>query len=111
MNEAHDSGKGIPRVLRCCGYLSRRRQRWIGYCIELDLRAEGRDWEELQERLLMAASFELARIDQQPAAPPPRRARLQIRLLYAWIAALHFLRPHHERCLADFSSGLLLDSR
>jgi len=55
----------------------------------------------------MAASMRLANLEQQPNARPPAKSPFRVRLLYAWIALLHFLRPHHDRCLADISSGLL----
>ena len=100
---------GLPAMLRVCGYRSRRIRpgRWIGYCLELHLREEGRDWEDLQERLLMAASLRLEQIRQKQARPMGR-APLKMRLLYAYIAIRHFLRPTHHRRLADVSSGLLV---
>ncbi|GEM_PF-2583188 len=98
----------IPEILRCCGYRSRRQRRWVGYCLELHLRVEGGSWEELLERLVMSASLHLARLQSQPGARLPGKAPLRIRLLYAYIALLHFLKPRHDYCLADLSSGLLL---
>ncbi len=101
-------GETIPEILRCCGYRSRRHRRWVGYCLELHLRVEGRNWEELLEHLVMSASLHLARLRSQPGARLPGKAPFRVRLLYAYIAALHFLRPRHDYCLADLSSGLLL---
>ncbi len=103
-----DERDPIPEILRCCGYRSRRRRRWVGYCLELHLRVEGRNWEELLERLVMSASLHLARVRNEPGARLPGKAPFRVRLLYAYIALLHFLRPRHDYCLADLSSGLLL---
>ena len=100
----------IPRVLRVFGYRCRRTRRWIGYCIELNLKAEGRDWEEVQERLLMAASLVLAKLTRQHGSGGAVKAPFRVRALYAYIAVLHFMRPNHEKCLADVSSGLLIES-
>ncbi|UCF69456.1 MAG: hypothetical protein JSV80_09345 [Acidobacteriota bacterium] len=102
----------MPRMLRCVGYRSRRdRRRWVGYCLELHLRAEARDWDELLERLIMGASMRLAHLAADPDQPLPGKAPLRLRALYAYTALLHFLRPNPHRRLADVSSGLLVPSQ
>ncbi len=97
----------FPPILRCCGYKPRRGGPWVGYCLELHLREEGRDWEEVLERLMLAASLHLGVIKGTPGARVPGKAPLRMRLCYAYIALLHFIRPHGPRCLADLSSTLL----
>ena len=96
----------LPLILRCCGYRSRRVGRWVGFCLELNIWEEGRDWDELLERLVLAAAHRLAKL-QGAGEPLPGKAPLRMRLLYTWVALLHFIRPQGERCLADLSSGLL----
>ncbi len=103
--------KRIPEILRCCGYRSRRTHRWVGYCLELHLREEGRDWEEVLERLVLACSLRLAGLEKAPSEVIPGKAPFRMRVLYAYIALLHFLRPRYQHCLADLSSGLLMSTR
>ena len=101
--------KDVPPLLRCCGYWSRRKRRWVGYCLELQLRAEGRDWDEVLERLVMSASVRLQGLQKDPRARRFRLAPFRVRLLYAVIATLHFVRPRAHWCLADVSPRLLVD--
>jgi hypothetical protein len=99
----------LPRIIRFCGYRSRKRGGvWVGYCLELRLRETGRDWEDLLERMILAASMKVAQIQEQPRLAPTGKAPLKIRLIYMYIALLHFLRPQGDRCLADLSMRLLL---
>jgi hypothetical protein len=111
-----DSGTGtaenglagtLPRIIRFCGYRSRRHGKWVGYCLEFHLKESGRDWEELLERMILAASMRVAQIQERPELAPRRKAPLRIRLTYMYIALLHFLRPQGDRCLADLSARLL----
>jgi hypothetical protein len=97
----------LPRIIRFCGYRCRRSGRWRGYCLEFHLEATGRDWEDLLERMILAASMRVAQIQERPELAPTRKAPLRIRLTYMYIALLHFLRPQGERCLADLSARLL----
>ncbi|MDQ7006252.1 MAG: hypothetical protein Q9Q40_03385 [Acidobacteriota bacterium] len=97
----------LPGLLRCCGYRPRRGGRWVGYCLELHLRAEGRDWDEVLERLVLAASMRLAELHHHPERLPGK-APFHMRLCYAWTAFLHFVRPQGRRRLADLSPSLLL---
>ncbi len=101
-------GRRVPRILRCCGYRPKRGGNWVGYCLELHLRVEGRDWDELLEALIMAATMRLAHFEANPEAQLPGKAPFSMRLCYAYIAMLHFVRPRGPRCLADLSSNLLL---
>lgn len=97
-----------PRVLRCCGYHPRQGGRWVGYCLELHLKEEGRDWDDLLERLVLASSMRLADIEASQGKGLPGKAPFHMRLCYAYIAFLHFVRPQGRRRLADLSPRLLL---
>ncbi len=96
-------------MLRCCGYWSPSRKRWIGFCLELQIRAEAPTWEGLLEVLTLRATLRLAHLQDDPALRRFRLAPLRMRLLYAGIAVLHFLRPRGSWALADLSRRLLVD--
>lgn len=99
----------VPDILRCCGYWSRRQQRWIGYCLELQVRAEAPSWEDLLTRLTMGASLHLAHLEQNPSVERTRLAPFRIRLIYAGIALMHFVRPRKHWGLADLPRRLLVN--
>ena len=96
-------------MLRCCGYWSKSRKLWVGYCLELGIKSEGRSWEELVESLTMAASLHLARLKADPSYKRPRLAPFRIRVIYVGIALMHFIRPHGGWGLADLSRRLLVE--
>jgi len=96
-------------MLRCCGYWSRRRRRWVGFCLELQIRAEAATWEALLEALTLRATLRLAHLQEDPELKRSRLAPFRMRLLYAGIALMHFLRPRGSWALADLSRRLLVD--
>lgn len=97
----------FPHFLRCCGYQSRRRRRWVGYCLDLNLRTEGGTMEELHEKLVLSATLRLAELERSAASPLPRPS-FKRWLCYAYIACLHLLRPRPRRWLTDLPTRVLL---
>lgn len=101
--------RDVPEMLRCFGYWSRRRQRWVGYCLELRVVASAPTWESLLEKLTLAVSIRLAQFRGNPSLHRRRLAPLRMRLLYAGVAMLHFVRPRGRWGIADLSRELLID--
>lgn len=101
--------RDVPPMLRCFGYWSRKRQHWVGYCLELRVQASASTWEDLLEKLTLAASLHLAHLQSNPELRRRRLAPFRMRLLYAAVAMLHFVRPRGRFGIADLSRELLIE--